>query len=105
MESLYGWVLNLIVKVASCLECGELSCEKQFPLELAHLQNVTDNSFCEVTLAAEVGSLMAFRKLKRIINRKNITKVWFEPTDLSRAMRPFQASSKWKSALAYASRT
>ncbi|GFT32635.1 pfkB domain-containing protein [Nephila pilipes] len=29
--------------------------------------------------------------------------VWFEPTDLSRAFRPFQASPKWRSALAYAS--
>ncbi|GFR18203.1 pfkB domain-containing protein [Trichonephila clavata] len=32
-----------------------------------------------------------------------IQDVWFEPTDLSRAFRPFQASSKWRSALSYAS--
>ncbi|GFW58135.1 hypothetical protein TNCV_2742791 [Trichonephila clavipes] len=29
--------------------------------------------------------------------------LWFEPTDLSRAFRPFQSSPKWRSALAYAS--
>ncbi|KAG8185107.1 hypothetical protein JTE90_014582 [Oedothorax gibbosus] len=30
------------------------------------------------------------------------TLVWFEPTDLTKAFRPFEASSKWRSVLSYA---
>ncbi|XP_055938833.1 uncharacterized protein LOC129968698 isoform X2 [Argiope bruennichi] len=94
-----------IVLLDHCGECLFVIGDMDIHDSLVPEQVEAHRSIMSAAPLVVIDGNIPLKSLDRIFHlcSENRIPVWFEPTDLSRAMRPFQASAKWRSALAYAS--